>query len=262
MSEQKSKAEIIAERQANLPLPEDPPVASDWNSADARTVNVAAGERQSEISTGDASSTGLREPATAGSGVNDPHSIIKESAGPVASDSLAAESDTFSENRNSEPQSVSGSNSTFANTNTSGVIRLDPASDAESRQAQENWASERSYPDALGGQSKRTAVENTQGSYQTGGSSSNAGTAPSYVNSQYVDAGGPKGKNLTEGGFDENAKNASFNQDIGGKNDPGRLAEQKFERENADAAGTAGMPKQQGVSGDNTYDTLGGDTSA
>jgi len=69
MSGQQSKADIIAERQANLPLPEEPPVASDWNSADARTVNVASGEHQSEISTGDASSTGLREPATAPSGV-------------------------------------------------------------------------------------------------------------------------------------------------------------------------------------------------
>jgi len=66
-----SKADIIAERQANLPLPEDPPTASDWNSSDARTVNVASGERQSEISTGDASSTGLREPATGGSGVRE-----------------------------------------------------------------------------------------------------------------------------------------------------------------------------------------------
>ncbi len=69
MPEQQSKADLIAERQANLPLPEEPPVASDWNSADARTVNVASGERQAEISTGDASSTGLREPATGGSSV-------------------------------------------------------------------------------------------------------------------------------------------------------------------------------------------------
>jgi hypothetical protein len=71
MSGQQSKADLIAERQANLPLPEDPPVASDWNSADARTVNVSSGERQGEISTGAASSTGLREPATQGSGVRE-----------------------------------------------------------------------------------------------------------------------------------------------------------------------------------------------
>jgi hypothetical protein len=43
---EQSKAERIAEVQSNLPLPEDPPVASDWNSLDERNVNVKAGERQ------------------------------------------------------------------------------------------------------------------------------------------------------------------------------------------------------------------------
>ncbi|KAI9802980.1 MAG: hypothetical protein M1825_002213 [Sarcosagium campestre] len=51
-SETKSKAEIISERQANLPLPEQPPVASDWNSADARNVNVGSGRVESDKSTG------------------------------------------------------------------------------------------------------------------------------------------------------------------------------------------------------------------
>jgi hypothetical protein len=41
-----SKQEIIDERKANLPLPEDPPVASDWNSMDARNVNVDADARR------------------------------------------------------------------------------------------------------------------------------------------------------------------------------------------------------------------------
>lgn len=59
-----SKADKIAEHQANLPLPEQPPVASDWNSADARTVNVGAGGTQSDISTGAGSTSGLREPAS------------------------------------------------------------------------------------------------------------------------------------------------------------------------------------------------------
>jgi len=207
-----------------------------------------------------------------GTKVNDPHSIRQEGAGPVASDSLAADSTRsggdFSSNRNAEPQGVSGSNSTFANTNISGATRLDAASNAEARMAQEDWAEEKklgggsdSYPSGLGGQAKGLAVENTQGSYSTGGASSNARTAPSYVNSQYVDAGGPKGKNLTEG-IGGDPKNASFNQDIGGENDPGRLAELKMQRANADAAGDAGYPRQKGTTGDNTYDTLGGDTSA
>ncbi|KAI6369463.1 hypothetical protein MCOR25_004420 [Pyricularia grisea] len=65
-----SKQEQIDRRQANLPLPEQPPVASDWQSADARNVNVGSGRFASDISTGDASSTGLREPATVGPGVD------------------------------------------------------------------------------------------------------------------------------------------------------------------------------------------------
>ena len=71
MPQQQSKNDLIAERQANLPLPEDPPTASDWNSSDARTVNVGSGTTGSDISTGDAATTGLREPATGGSGVRE-----------------------------------------------------------------------------------------------------------------------------------------------------------------------------------------------
>lgn len=43
MSDQQSKASIIEERKANLPLPDQPPVASDFNSADGSTVNVGSG---------------------------------------------------------------------------------------------------------------------------------------------------------------------------------------------------------------------------
>lgn len=65
-----SKADKIERVKANLPLPEEPPVAPDWQSADARNVNVGSGRVESDISTGDASSTGLREPATVGSDVD------------------------------------------------------------------------------------------------------------------------------------------------------------------------------------------------
>lgn len=65
-NENKSKAEIIAERQANLPLPEQPPVASDWNSADASTVNVGSGGVSDAFSVGNSA---LREPATGDSAV-------------------------------------------------------------------------------------------------------------------------------------------------------------------------------------------------
>lgn len=63
-----SKAEIIEERKANLPLPEQPPVASDWNSADETTVNVGSGRLESDITYGKGSET-MREPATAESAV-------------------------------------------------------------------------------------------------------------------------------------------------------------------------------------------------
>lgn len=65
----KSKAELIDERKAALPLPEDPPVASDWNSADGRTTNVGSGGVQSDVSYGNGSDAGLRGPATAESNV-------------------------------------------------------------------------------------------------------------------------------------------------------------------------------------------------
>lgn len=68
---EQSKADIIAERVANLPKPEDPPVKSDWNSADPSTVNIKPGEDLPEIPTGVESSSGLREPATQGSGVRE-----------------------------------------------------------------------------------------------------------------------------------------------------------------------------------------------
>ncbi|KAI9759508.1 MAG: hypothetical protein M4579_002267 [Chaenotheca gracillima] len=66
MSDQKSKADIISDRQSNLPLPEQPPVASDFNSSDERTVNVGSGRIEEPISVG---KSGLREPATADSSV-------------------------------------------------------------------------------------------------------------------------------------------------------------------------------------------------
>jgi tubulin gamma len=59
-----SKEQKIEETKANLPLPDQPPTASDWQSADARTVNVGSGGTEANIGTGDASKAGLREPAS------------------------------------------------------------------------------------------------------------------------------------------------------------------------------------------------------
>lgn len=104
----------------------------------------------------------------------------------------------------------------------------------------------------------------TAGSYETGGSTSNAETAPSYVNNQYVrDNGGPHGKNLKEGGFEtEGVENASFGTDIGGENDPGRLAEEKFQKISANNVGMTGSQTKDGTTSDTQYESLERDESA
>ncbi|KAJ5682540.1 hypothetical protein N7462_005705 [Penicillium macrosclerotiorum] len=61
------KTKQIDETKANLPLPNQPPVASDWNSLDQRTVNVGSGGVDGPINA--EMDTGLRGPATAGSSV-------------------------------------------------------------------------------------------------------------------------------------------------------------------------------------------------
>ncbi|KAK2625688.1 hypothetical protein QTJ16_005000 [Diplocarpon rosae] len=71
MSGQKSKQDIINERVSNLPLPEDPPVASDWNSASS-AINFKGGERQEEVPNSEVTDTGMSGgPATKGSGVRE-----------------------------------------------------------------------------------------------------------------------------------------------------------------------------------------------
>lgn len=71
-----SETEKIERVKANLPLPEQPPTASDWQSADERTVNVGSGR----VPTGDkeSASLGLREPATVSSDAPEMHHIGRE----------------------------------------------------------------------------------------------------------------------------------------------------------------------------------------
>lgn len=59
-----SKNDLINERKADLPLPEDPPVASDFNSASAHTVNVGSGSQASDLSHSGLGNDTLRSPAT------------------------------------------------------------------------------------------------------------------------------------------------------------------------------------------------------
>ena len=96
-------------------------------------------------------------------------------------------------------------------------------------------------------------------------SPSSANTAPSYVTYQVTaNAGKPKGKNLTEGGFDDdNGKNnASYTAEIGSENDPGRVAQQNFQKLNAATGGSNARPQEQDVSGEGTYDSLRAENEA
>ncbi|KAM0381959.1 hypothetical protein ACHAPY_003941 [Fusarium culmorum] len=65
-----SNDQKIAEVQANLPLPDQPPTSSDWQSADARNVNVGAGKVEGSVGTDAHAQSGLREPATKGEEVD------------------------------------------------------------------------------------------------------------------------------------------------------------------------------------------------
>ncbi|KAK5663044.1 hypothetical protein OQA88_6460 [Cercophora sp. LCS_1] len=73
-----SKVDKIEQAKANLPLPGQPPVASDWNSADTRNVNVGSGSISSDISTDAGATSGLREPATKSSESTDMSGIGRQ----------------------------------------------------------------------------------------------------------------------------------------------------------------------------------------
>jgi hypothetical protein len=144
--------------------------------------------------------------------------------------------------------------STTTNTaDTSNATRLDPTVDAEARQASEEW-SESAQLNAgigLGKDAGRGPTWNTPGGV---GDATNQEGLPRGENN-------PKGKNLTEGGFDDGAPNASFNTAIGTKKDPGRVALERFEEENVPFAGGAG-PREPEVTRDNPYDELKQNTEA
>ena len=70
---EQSKASLIAERQANLPLPEQPGASSDFNSLDPQ-INTKSGEHLPEPSTNakaEGTTTGLQGAATKESGVRE-----------------------------------------------------------------------------------------------------------------------------------------------------------------------------------------------
>jgi hypothetical protein len=221
---------------------------------------------------------------------NDPRAQqpIEEPSGPITNDSLAAESirkgGAFSGNRGAEPMGVSGNQSTVNNTDTSAASTLPSAPVGGLR---ENRESQQKYPEALGGQGNFPGTHLSQSGY-TGGptankqdmgintgkhstasgsgrSQYNAGQAPSYVSDVTGDIQHPKpdGRNIREGGFESNdAKNASFNADIGSNEDPGREAINQFQRQNAHSAHDSARAHEKQANAQTPYEHLQHDQRA
>jgi len=171
---------------------------------------------------------------------------VMEKPGPIAADSLAAESvrsgGLFSQNPDCQPLGVMGSHSTFANTDISAAKELPPAPNAEARLMEEDWSRDfvrrssatQAYPAGAGASGSPSRV------------------APTYTEPVVHNVGStkPKGKNLTEGGFESDpARNASFTSEIGSDQDPGRESEIKFESEMAETPEAAALPLDRGVAG-------------
>lgn len=77
-SQNQSKEQKIAAAQANLPLPEQPPKASDFNSADMRTTGVGSGRFSGNAGSDAGADAGLRGAATKASEEVDMSKIGRE----------------------------------------------------------------------------------------------------------------------------------------------------------------------------------------
>lgn len=82
LNDNTDKTKEIEEHKANLPLPEQPPTASDWQSVNQRTVNVGSGGQEGPVS-GEFNSA-LREPATATSSVRRSGEEFHQNAAPTS----------------------------------------------------------------------------------------------------------------------------------------------------------------------------------
>ncbi|KAJ5634746.1 hypothetical protein N7528_002588 [Penicillium herquei] len=208
---------------------------------------------------------------------------IEEPSGPVANDSLAAESvrqgGAFSQNRQAQPEDFSSSQLKNPGSASQTLPSAPVGGLREDRHAQEK------YPEALGGQGDfpgthlrtsgyaggSTAAKQELGinvgtqATPSGSSPYNAGQAPSYVADVTDGYQGtkPDGRNVHEGGFaSKGTQNASFGAEIGSDQDPAREAINKFQRTNAESGPYAGVPHQKTVNTQTPFDALQRDQRA
>ncbi|KAL4806667.1 hypothetical protein BDV18DRAFT_137983 [Aspergillus unguis] len=216
---------------------------------------------------------------------------ISEPSGPVLKDSLAAESvsggGSFNENRGADPRGVTSQNTTTNTTDTSAATEIPPAHNARDRQ--EPYGSHR-YPDSLGGQANYpgphvpesgyvggpTAAKNELGiNQQQSSQSQGRSQAPASGSGYQTRSATAAQKNQDQSqsyssatagqgsGFPNDPKyNASFNSEIGSDQDPGRLAEQKFQRREAETVAAAAAPAQKDTGEQTWYTPLNSDQRA
>ncbi|KAL4940713.1 hypothetical protein BDV06DRAFT_17670 [Aspergillus oleicola] len=233
----------------------------------------------------DLQGTPIGQPAGGVKVTTDPASNqpIEEASGPVLKDSLAAESvsggGAFTENRGAQPIGATSQNTTTNTTDTSAASKLPSASSARERG---NPDAQSRYPDSLGGQADYPGAHVPETGYVGGPTAvkKDLGLNKEYPASEKLEqparqqatASGSQRQTrsataaqreqnyaATAGqgseGFPSDPKdNASFNSEIGSKEDPGRLAEQKFQRREAETVAAAAAPAQKGT-GDNTWYT-------
>lgn len=215
---------------------------------------------------------------------------IEEPSGPVLQDSLAAESathgGTYSANRGAQPIGATSQNTTANTTDTSAATKLPPA--ADSRDREEPYGSHR-YPDSLGGQANFPGPHVPESGYVGGptaakkdlGINQHAYPASEKLGAQPPGSGGGNGRqtrsttaaqknqNYSSAAagqgdeFPDDPKyNASFNSEIGSSQDPGRAAEQKFQRREAETSAGAAGPAQKSTGGDTWWSGLNTDQQA
>jgi len=193
-----------------------------------------------------------------GTKVTSTKDTIDESTGTILSDSLAGESlasggSFASGHATASSQSAKGTNTN--NYDTSAATTLDAASDAEARMAAEEWGENAQMNAASRVHSGEGEYDGALGRSGPGASHGrDYGKGPEEFDEVRVDK--PKGRNIKEGGFDGDGPNASFNQDIGGKNDPARFAEKKFQESNARDAASSGFEGGRAEDEENVYGTL------
>lgn len=203
----------------------------------------------------------------------------REKAGPVASDSLAAESSSFqSTNRGAEPLGVKGANSTLANEDISAARTLEPTDQASSRPENRE-----EYPDETTKMGHFTKTDNKNHSvirdtnlknyhHTNDGSLDDQGRpAPTYVD-PVVEGAGISGANLKPHGknLHEIPKDQKFDGEekqpkggMGGREDEDRAAMADIARNNA-IRETAGSGVNAGTkgSGGSQYDALNNEENA